>query len=61
MTVTDLPTLIRRRIRTEPTATPESHDVTLLREMLDNPDLAGYHDQIRESLVKLTATTVLAA
>lgn len=62
MTVTDLsPTLIRRRVRTELSATPESQDLDRLQAMLDDVSLTGYHDEIREAIVRLTATSALAA
>jgi hypothetical protein len=54
MTVIDLP-------RTQSESTPQSQDLESLQAMLDDPMLVGFHDQIRESIRKLTATTVLAA
>lgn len=62
MTVTDLTVVrARHRVRLESTATPESQDAANLQAMLDDPDLAGYHDDIRAALTKLTATSALAA
>lgn len=53
MTILDLP-------RTAET-TPESQDVEALRAMLDDKSLAGFHEEIRESIRRLTATSVLGA
>jgi hypothetical protein len=57
VTVTD----IRPYLTAQPERTPESQRAENLLAMLDDPTLAGYHDQIRASLAALTATTVLAA
>ena len=56
MTITDLP-----RPAVDQTPTPESQDLDRLRAMLDDPELAGYRDDILAAIVKLTATTVLGA
>ena len=63
MTVTELPTLIRRRERRtpEPEATPESQRLENLQAILANPALSGYHDDTRAAIAKLTATSTLAA
>lgn len=42
-------------------ATPESHRVEKLQAMLDDPACAGWHDQIREQIAELTATTILGS
>ncbi len=53
MTVTDLRP-------TEDTTTPESQSLANLRAMLEDQSLAGYHDQIRDSIARLQATVVEA-
>ncbi|BAL87217.1 hypothetical protein AMIS_19970 [Actinoplanes missouriensis 431] len=61
MTVTDfrIPAP-RQAVHDEATATPESLSLTNLRALLDDPALAGYHDDIRDSIARLQATTIEA-
>ncbi len=54
MTATTLP-------RTEAEQTPESQDLARLEAMLNDPDLAGFHDDIRKSITELRAKSVLGA
>lgn len=53
MTILDLP---------RPTAekTPESQRLDLLHKYLDDPACAGWRDQIREEIRRLTATVLEA-
>jgi hypothetical protein len=56
VTVTDLPPPAA-----VPAATPASQNRERLRAMLDDPDLAGFHDDIRAAIVRLAAVSVLGA
>lgn len=53
------PTLPRPTV--EESSTPESQNLDSLLAMLADPTLAGFHDDIRESIRRLTATSVLGA
>jgi hypothetical protein len=56
MTVVDVP-----RSPATAVVTPESQNLDNLRAMLDDPDLAGFREEIQAAIVKLTATSVLGA
>jgi hypothetical protein len=61
MTVTDIRIPApRQAVHDEPTATPESHSLTNLRAMLTDPALAGYRDQIADSIARLQAVALEA-
>lgn len=46
---------------TESTATPQSQDLTNLLAMLDDPDLAGFREDIQRAIVELRAKSALGA
>ena len=60
MTVTDVRIPGQRQPGHDSLATPESQSLANLRAMLDDPALAGYHEQIRDSIARLQATVVEA-
>lgn len=45
----------------ESTVTPESQDLNLLEAMLEDPDLAGFHEEIQRAIVELRAKSALGA
>lgn len=59
MTVTDV-RIPQQRTADHDTITPESQSLSNLRAMLNDPALAGYHEQIRDSIARLQATVVEA-
>ena len=61
MTITDLRLPAQQRPVHDDTVTPESQNLALLEQRLQDPALAGYHDEIREAIHRLTATSMLGA
>lgn len=45
----------------ESTATPQSQDLTNLLAMLDDPDLAGFREDIQRAIVELRAKSASGA
>ncbi|MEU4558434.1 hypothetical protein AB0F72_08590 [Actinoplanes sp. NPDC023936] len=61
MTITDVRIPLQRTAtHDEATATPESLSLDNLRALLDDPALAGYHDDIRDSIARLQAVALEA-
>ncbi len=57
VTVTDPHIPAQRDPGHDQTATPESRDLVKLQAMLRDPELAGFHDEIKASIADLRAST----